>query len=79
VVGEEVTVVDSAESTAEAALEKLRDMNCLDHSLKEAPLLQTYVSDDPLGVEKFCRFLMPEERIWVGTAQPAMVFPEVRE
>ena len=75
VVGEGVAVVDSAESTAEAALEVLTargEMNSNPNS--ETTLIRTYVSDDPMGVEKFCGTLMPSEKIWVGTAQPAVAF-----
>ncbi len=79
VVGSGVTVVDSAESTADASFDKLQEMGCLEPSNEESPLVQTYVSDNPLGVEKFCRSLMPQERVWVGTAQPTLIYPEVRD
>ncbi|MCA9448129.1 MAG: glutamate racemase [Candidatus Omnitrophica bacterium] len=77
VVGEDITIVDSAETTAEGVFETLRELEELESSKKEARI-QTYVSDNPQGVEKFCRFLMPDERIWVGTAQPSMISSEVK-
>ena len=72
VVGNDIVVVDSAETTAETAYRKLIEMDCLAPA-ECSPPIRTYVSDNPVGVEKFCRFLMPNERVWVGTAQPSLV------
>lgn len=68
VVGDSVAVVDSAESTAESTFEVLAELNRLSSPESPSPI-QIFVSDDPLGVERFCRYLMPDERVWVGTAR----------
>ena len=69
VVGPEVKVVDSAESTAQAAAEMLDRLGL--HSHGEAGLsARFFVSDDPSGLEKMHHRLMPDDPLWVGTAQP---------
>lgn len=67
-VGDAVAVVDSAESTAEAIYGRLVELDRLSAPAASSPI-QIFVSDDPFGVERFCRYLMPEERVWVGTAR----------
>lgn len=68
VVGDSVAVVDSAESTADATYARLSQLNRLSGPATHSPI-QIFVSDDPLGVERFCRYLLPQERVWVGTAR----------
>jgi len=69
VVGAKVEIVDSAESTAQAAAEML-DRIGLRAEGNESPVFRCFVSDDPSSLERMHRRLMPEDPLWVGTAQP---------
>ncbi len=68
-VGTAVAVVDSAECTAEAAACILLEKGI--EAPKDLKLSSRYfVSDDPGALERFFHRLMPEDPLWVGTAQP---------
>jgi glutamate racemase len=72
VVGERVRVVDSAESTALAVERTLEERN-LARTPESEPLFRYFVSDDPGGLEKMHRRLLPEDPLWVGTARPSLL------
>jgi glutamate racemase len=68
-VGERVTVVDSAECTADAAACVLAGEGiAAPKGLRVSS--RYFVSDDPGSLERFFHRLMPEDPLWVGTAQP---------
>ena len=77
VVGPSVALVDSAESTAEAA-EILLGEHDLDRDAGAEAALRFYVSDDPGSLERFFHRLRPRERAWVGLAQPTEASSTVR-
>jgi glutamate racemase len=72
VVGPEITVVDSAESTAQAAAQLLDRLGLRSDGKAELSA-RFFVSDDPSGLEKMHRRLMPNDPMWVGTAQPTPI------
>jgi len=69
VVGPKVQIVDSAECTAEAAARMLDQLDLRAIEGVE-PTIRCFVSDDPAGIEKMHRRLMPLDSAWFGTAQP---------
>jgi glutamate racemase len=69
VVGNGVVVVDSADSTAQMA-EKWIDQLGLRAPQGAGLASRYFVSDDPSGLERLFHRLMPEDPLWVGTAQP---------
>jgi glutamate racemase len=69
VVGPEITVVDSADCTAMAAARMLADYQ-LSTSPGGSTASRYFVSDDPAGLERFFRRLLPEDPLWIGTAHP---------
>lgn len=75
VVGPEVSVVDSAESTAEYVAALLEEKQ-LTAPAGSHPMFRYFVSDDPAGLERFFHRLMPLDSCWVGTAQPDQIEPE---
>jgi glutamate racemase len=69
IAGPGVSVVDSAESTAESVARRLDDLDL--RAPAGGPFASRYfVSDDPGGLERLFHRLMPDEPLWVGTAQP---------
>jgi glutamate racemase len=68
-VGNNVTVVDSAECTAEAAARVLCEQD-IERPKGPGVSSRYFVSDDPGSLERFFHRLMPEDPLWVGTAQP---------
>lgn len=69
VVGDAVSVVDSAQTAAEAAARILEQTGRAAGDDQE-PECRYFVSDDPIGFERFFRRLMPTDPMWVGTAHP---------
>lgn len=68
-VGPGVTVVDSAECTAEAVA-RILGARGIETPKGSAVSSRYFVSDDPGSLERFFHRLMPEDPLWVGTAQP---------
>lgn len=68
-VGNKVTVVDSAEATAERAARRLLELD-LAAPEGESAAFRYFVSDDPGGLERFFERLMPGDPRWIGTARP---------
>lgn len=68
-VGPGVTVVDSAEATAERAARRIEDLGIAAPEEQSASF-RYFVSDDPGGLERFFQRLMPGDPRWIGTAHP---------
>lgn len=68
-VGDGVTVVDSAECTAAAVMRVLDERGLAAPPGREVSS-RYFVSDDPGSLERFFHRLMPDDPLWVGTAQP---------